>query len=976
MSDFHAGWDGQPQALGWLETVGLARWVAFDLETTGLDDDCEIIEIGAVRFEGGVETDRFSELVKPEAALPARIARLTGILPKDLRKARGIAEVLPEFFAWLGDDPLVAHNLPFDIGKVRRWSAKLGLGWRSPALALDTVPLGQTLLPTLASHRLAELARHFEAPHVSAHRALDDARATAHVLQGLLRVAWGLELPQLRALALLARGSGDFREPVFAELLEIRRREAGPCDWRKAQPPARLPLLVKDALDPADPQGSADGRGGMAAWFGEGGRLSASLEGFRVRAPQLELAEATAAALGLAGAEGGLVLAEAATGTGKSFAYLLPAMLRGRELTAAGERGVVVSTQTRNLQDQLFDKDIPRLARLLEGPLKAVLLKGRGNYLCGRRLARLLDEAPERLSAADRCSLLPVVVWAALTRSGDVEECTGFRAHMLPGLWSQLRSEGSTCRDKACRQDPTCWAGRWRREAADAQLIVVNHSLLLSDLEVERGILGEYRCLIVDEAHNFARSAERSLRRSFSFGGLLARLRALHDPAEGGKGLLKQLHRDAGGDPDRPEEERRRLQTALEGLASASDELLAPLARYREELNQAQRERHGAAARSNRYTQKVRFGAEDHPLRPLHGVHRESFSKLPDWEEAAGRALRLCESLEAENRPLAAAGELEALIEQARSGLQSLDELADAGENGDEVCWAEIHPTTFESVFHRCPLDAGGDLQERLWSRLGGALLCSATLAVGGDFGYLEQRLGLDLLATAPRRLLLASPFELERQMRVFVPGWLPDSSPRNLQAFGRDVAELVARLAESFDRGQLILFTSYTQLNRVYEELLQRLDWQRTPLLVQGQGGSRHELLETFREAGNAVLLGVDSFWEGVDVPGDALQILLMAKLPFEVPSEPLVQARSERIARRGGNAFMEYQVPEAVIRFRQGLGRLIRHENDRGAFLLLDTRAVQKSYGELFLDAAPGKAGVFYREEDLIKSLDNFLR
>jgi ATP-dependent DNA helicase DinG len=957
----------------WLREAGLGRVVAVDLETTGLDDHCEIVEIGAQRLVDGVETDSFREFVRPEAPLPPRIARLTGIDPRRLRRARPLSEVLPAFFEWAGDDPLLAHNLKFDLGMLRRWAARLGLGWRPPALQLDTVPLGQTLLPTLASHRLAELARHLGADHDSAHRAYDDARATAQVLLGLLRIAWGLELPLLRSLALLARGSGDVCEALFEGLLERRRRDAGPGDWRSAQPPLRSPLLLKEALDRSDPAGAADLAGGMPAWFGPEGRLRSSLDGFRVREPQLLLAEAAREALD----GGGLCLAEAATGTGKSFAYLLPAMLRGRALCAAGERGVVISTQTRNLQDQLFDKDIPRLSRLLAGPLKAVLLKGRGNYLCGRRLARLLDEAPQRLSQAERLTLLPVVVWAALTRSGDIEECTGFRPAQQPGLWSQLRSEGSVCRDRACRADAGCWAGRWRREAVDAQLIVVNHSLLLADLEVEGGVLGDYRQLILDEAHNFARSAEQQLRRSFSFGVLLARLRSLHDPAEDGKGLLRQLLRAAMGDPGRGEDERLRLQTAFAALAEAGDRLLEPLQAYREALNAAQRERHEGAVRGgSRYTQKLRFGAADHPLRPFHELHRSAFAGLPDWEQAAQAAQGLLAELEEASRPLPEAGELEAGIGQLRDSLLALDDLAEAGEGEDEVCWVEVHPASFESVFHRCPLDPGGALRERLWSRLDGALLTSATLAVGGRFDYIEARLGLDSLETPPRRLLLPSPFDLERQARVFVPAWLPDSGPRSLGDFSRETAALIARIAEEFDRGQLVLFTSYTQLGRVYDELLERLDWQRTPLLVQGQGASRHELLESFRAAGNAVLLGVDSFWEGVDVPGDALQVLLMAKLPFEVPSEPLVQARSERIQRRGGNAFLEFQVPEAVIRFRQGLGRLIRHESDRGAFLLLDTRAVQKSYGELFLQAAPGKALVHYREDDLVKALNNFLR
>jgi ATP-dependent DNA helicase DinG len=316
-------------------------------------------------------------------------------------------------------------------------------------------------------------------------------------------------------------------------------------------------------------------------------------------------------------------------------------------------------------------------------------------------------------------------------------------------------------------------------------------------------------------------------------------------------------------------------------------------------------------------------------------------------------------------------GSHESLLEDAAL-LALLQDEDDGG--GESVTWTEVHPVSVETTFIRLPVEAGERLHESLWAPLKRVLLTSATLTVDSSFNWLLRRLGLDRLPEPPRCQVFDSPFQLEKQARCFVPTWLPEASGYNVDAFARDLAALLAETCERFGRGTLVLFTSYTLLSRCQTALQEALDTERFPLLVQGLDGSRHELLERFRREGHAVLLGVDSFWEGVDVPGEALQLLVMTKLPFDVPGEPLLDARSERIQRGGGNAFRDLSVPEAVIRFRQGFGRLIRHETDKGVFLLLDSRVVRKEYGKVFLDSLPLPARPMLRSEDLFRELRNF--
>lgn len=967
---------------GLLESLGLGRFVALDLETTGLEEDCEIIELGLASFEAGQVVSRLSSLVKPRQAVPPRILHLTGIDPRKLKKAPPLDEVLAEALALVGDSPLVAHNLDFDQGVLVRNAARAGRPWRPAVPGFDTVPLSRVMLPLNPSHRLSEVAAALSVPLLNAHRALDDAEAAGEILVRLTALGTGLDLSVLRRLALLAGGTGDVQEGFFQGLLDWVKSNGSTELWRRAQPPRRDNLYETSGGQGREPDFDA------AHWFGEAGRLQASVEGFRRRTQQEELARAAGGLLASDPPEGhpAVLAAEAATGTGKSFAYLMPALVTGAARRDAGGGPVVVSTHTRNLQDQLFDKDIPRLGRLLERPLRAALLKGRGNYLCQRRLERLLDECRERLSPKERLELLPVVSWAALTRSGDAEECTGFRAYQSPRLWTLVRSEGAACANPGCRGSatrsdggpashggPVCFGARARLQAQSAHLVVVNHSLLLADLGVEHGILGPFDTLIVDEAHQFGRSADQHLRRAFSFQHLEGRLRGLHDPAAQGRGLLRQLRaawsaREAA--LDQLEAGLRRLEEAAEAV----DALLEPVARARGELARVQRERHGEALARQRYTQKERLKGENNPLRLLAEPCREL---APLLAALPGRLGALESALEGarEDTVTALLAELRGAAEALAQDAELFSLLLEEDDGGGEtVSWTELHPVNVETVFLRLPVEAGPRLAEQLWGPLKRVLLTSATLTVEGRFHWLLGRLGLDQLPDAPETLVFGSPFQLERQARCFVPTWLPEASGPQVESFARELGALVGWTSAALGRGTLILFTSYSLLSRCQTALQQELDTERTPLLVQGLDGSRHELLERFRQAKNAVLLGVDSFWEGVDVPGEALQLLVMTKLPFDVPGEPLLDARGERIQRRGGNAFRDLSLPEAVIRFRQGFGRLIRHETDKGVFLLLDGRVARKDYGKVFQASLPLPARPVLRPEDLQRELRSF--
>jgi ATP-dependent DNA helicase DinG len=613
-----------------------------------------------------------------------------------------------------------------------------------------------------------------------------------------------------------------------------------------------------------------------AAFFSKQGPLARVLPGYEERPAQRKLSEAVADVLDA----GGLLLAEAGTGTGKTLAYLLPAAELGRR--------VVISTGTKNLQEQLVSKDIPILAQALGRELNVAVMKGRANYLCLLRLASFSKAGSFR-----RLEELPlfraVEAWAPLTPTGDRAEVED-----LPDtveFWHEVSASSENCIGQACSLFDSCFVTRMRQRALEADIVVVNHHLLCADLAVKDGSYGqvipEYDTVILDEAHLIEDVATH-------YFGVVVSSHRVEDLCHDVERELKACQLDA-----------RELRAEADGLRLRADRFFGRLARGR--------------------TGRLGPGWVDEPLleeatgllQRLEGL-RTALLAVPDRPEPLGGLAA---------RAGALANELAFLMR---------------AETDDHVYFSE---TRGRGVYLRAmPIDVSGRLKVLLFDQMRAAVLTSATLAVDGGFSYVKDRLGIE----PSQELLLASPFHYEEQAVLYVPTGMPE--PMEATFVDRAADEIVRLLELSHGRA-FVLFTSYANMNAVAERVAGRVEF---PLLMQGEA-PKQQLLESFRRTRHAVLLATASFWQGVDVAGEQLSCVIVDKLPFASPGDPVVSARIERLRHRGGNPFGEYQVPVAVLMLKQGLGRLIRTAKDRGILAILDSRLLHKAYGRRFLDSLP---------------------
>jgi ATP-dependent DNA helicase DinG len=622
--------------------------------------------------------------------------------------------------------------------------------------------------------------------------------------------------------------------------------------------------------------------------FSPGGALSATLRGYEPRPGQSRLAAAWADAIG----RGEILLAEAATGIGKTLAYLVPIVLSGRK--------AIVSTGTRTLQQQLVENDIPIVRRALSIPFSCVVLKGRGNYLCLRRWKRFAAE-PLFEFAREARHFDRMLTFAETTRTGDLSECPGvpddFRA------WGEVNSRTEMCDASVCGEAERCFLMEARRRAADADLVVVNHHLFFAGLALRArpgsgpDVLPDHEVLVLDEAHGIEEVAS-------SFFGISVSLWRAQE-------LCRDLLRAFGksGDARRP------AVAATESFRRAAESLF------------------GAAGAGEA---KGRFLIPDPGVDP-------SFERRTGELRCAGEDLCLALSTgggddSASGSAPPASGDAEALLRRARSFVEDFSGIFCRDAEG-MVAWGERrgHSVTF----CRTPVEVSTILADVLWSGRAPVLLTSATLSVSGDLSYFRERSGLG--GVDVKELIVDNEFDFARKALVFVPAELPDPGDEGFPAVA--VRETAGILALS-GGGALVLCTSYRVLGALEEGLRGDLPF---TLYVQGEAPRPH-LLRAFREEEDAVLIGTGTFWEGIDVPGESLRCVIIDKLPFASPSDPVVAARIDAIRRRGGDPFSGYQLPEAVLALRQGVGRLLRRGDDFGVVALLDRRVVSRSYGAVF--------------------------
>jgi predicted DnaQ family exonuclease/DinG family helicase len=892
------------------------EYAALDLETTGLDPARDrVIEVGAVAFTPERVTATIERLVDPGRAVPEPVLRLTGIKPEELRGAASAEEALRELADFIRGRQPVGHGARLDVD----FLTAAGL-WDPAQEILDTLDVARILMPAAVSHSLPLLAGELGFAQPRPHRAFDDADATRQLLLRLREEATGLdEGLKDSMLALVAPYDWSIAR-FFADALTAPNPD--PPSTSAARSHIAHPGKRAD-LPPDDPNA-------VVALLGPEGPLAGLLPGYEHREPQLQMGLAVAQIQ----ARGGTLVVEAGTGTGKSLAYLVPSITRAVRY----DERVVVSTNTHTLQEQLMGKDLPGLREWLPWEFKACLLKGRSNYVSLRRWRRYLAE-PCRESEELRFKL-KVLVWLNSTESGDRSELRLYGREEV--FWTRIASDPLDCIGIHCTGED-CYVHRARAEAEAADLVVVNHALLLADAEVGGGLLPEFDHLIIDEAHHLEEAATRGLRQEVDGPGLLALLDRLAvaaaSPRTGSDaasvGLLQELRRQP------------HLGASGEALTDAVPLALTATERVRElfaiavawvaaRLNDTERRDD-----SLRLTPTLR---EDEGWTPLHLAAENAATALAAVDAILRRAVGGAREWLGGTEPDQGIRELEIIRGRLHSAAGLLGE-ALLTPHPNRVYWFTILARSENLVLRGAPINVGSLLRERVYAERRSTVFTSATLAVGGSFDYFRSRVGL---APDVEELILPSPFDFLHQALVCLPTDFPVPEHED---FNAHVVEAVAAVARRVGGRTLVLFTSHHQLRDVHAALKQRVDLDEVLILGQGIDGQRRQLLKSFEEADRPLLLGTASFWEGIDVPGERLSCVIMVRLPFPVPTDPVYAARAEQVR----DPFAQLALPQAALRLKQGFGRLIRRSTDRGAVVILDNRILGRDYGKAFLDVLP---------------------
>ncbi len=902
--------------------------VAIDIETTGLNQSSDaIIEIGAVKFKGHRVEAEWSSLINPNKHIPEFITGLTGISDAEVRNAPRLADMAPRLEEFVGDAPIVGHNVRFDLGFLQ----KSGLFPYNEVI--DTYELASVLMPTASRYNLGSLGKQLGILLPATHRALDDARVTMAAFNRLFEMARELPLELVDEILRLSEPLAWDASWLFQEVIRtrskdgvqpkrVKKKDAGAWFDESKYPPLENP----ERPMPLDAEE-------IASVLEYGGPFSQYFETFEQRPEQVEMLRAVTNALSY----GSHLMVEAGTGVGKSFAYLVPAALFAKQ----NNTRVVISTNTINLQDQLIQRDLPNLSQALNLDFRFAILKGRSNYLCPRRLENLRHFGPR--TTDELRVLAKVMVWQMTNQSGDRSELN-LTGPAEREVWMRLSAEDDACTTETCikRTGGACPFHRTKTASQSAHVLVVNHALLLSDIATGSKVLPEYSHLIIDEGHHLESATTNSLSFKLNQFDLERMTKEIGGSTSGVLGHLLTETKDALRPSDFGLLQQKVVRATdmsfrIEQMNRSFFTVLAEFARLQRE----------GQAQSN-YAWQARV--------------LPSTRTLPYWEEVeiawdgTGSALRML---------LKALEEIyQAIAELYQDGHENLqDVMADLsnvarrlGEaeanvsgmiskpNDGLVYWIEVQPNGNKLGLNAAPLRVGPLIEKYLWHEKQTVILTSATLTTHGEFQYLRNTLGAD----EAEEMQLGSPYDYESAALLYIANDIPEP---NANGYQQALDRTIITTAKAIGGRMLVLFTSYAALKKTSQAITGALAREEIYVYEQGDGASPNALLESFKATERAVLLGTKSFWEGVDVPGDSLSLVMITKLPFDVPTDPLIAARSEMYE----DSFQEYYLPEAILKFRQGFGRLIRTASDRGVVAILDRRVLTKQYGRLFLESLP---------------------
>ncbi|KHL92043.1 ATP-dependent DNA helicase DinG [Paenibacillus sp. IHB B 3415] len=927
------------------------KFAVLDFETTGTQSVGEIIQVGLAIIEEDRSISRvYGSYVKPGAPIPPFITGLTGITDSDVQDAPELDEMMMELVPLLDDVVLVGHNVAFDFHFLQNALDRCGY-LPFQGRILDTIDFLKICFPSLTTYQLGSVSSHFGLTHERPHQADSDALATALVLLKCLEELDSLPLLTIQRLNELFADEDSDLAWYFDGLLREREMETfqpeGDLTFYR-----QLALAVGDWAELPPPREEGSDNPLQNITFGEymeevTKRLKDTLPQYESREAQELMIQEVMTALD----QDKHLLIEAGTGTGKSLGYLLPAIYH----SVRSNQKVMVSTHTINLQDQLRERDIPLLTSVVPFPFKAAIFKGRGHYLCLRKFEHRINKRDFTSPREEALTAAQMMVWLTQTETGDDEELN------LSGrggdFWETVASDTDSCLGRSCPWFRKCYYHRAKHEAGISDVVVTNHSKLFADVKAGHQLLPAYEHLIIDEAHHLEDIAGKHLGMQMKYFTVAHTLTRLYKDSRSGQlPALRQTLQSSGSEqasewssvidriyPD--------LLTVKESWDTLSDKLFGLLPERSD----------AGAGEAGQLVARLQPGKKPKEWEELAALENTLHLSLSDIIRKGDKMLSEMRDTDSQSSSDSLVTDIGGLFKDLASIREQIRFFM--GLNDENIVYWLEGSGNYRGKslqMYAVPVDVSTQLRELFFDKKKSIILTSATLSVDKSFQFMIDNLGLGEAAEQGRLMtaLLPSPFKYREQALLVIPRDFP--SVKGSIGDARFVDTLVHSLAETAvaTRGRmLVLFTSYKMLRQVYDPLKEALASQDIAVLGQGvEGGSRSKLIRRFQDSSASVLLGTSSFWEGVDIPGEALTCLAIVRLPFQPPNHPLAEAKSELLQAQKKNPFMKLSVPQAVIRFKQGFGRLVRTAQDRGIVIVYDTRVIESYYGKYFLYSLPG--------------------
>lgn len=919
------------------------RFTVADFETTGHSyaSGGRIMQAAFVRIEEGGITGQYDTYLNPDAPIPPFIQELTGIQEETVRQAPFFNEEAGRFLDWLTDAVFVAHNVSFDLTFLNSELVEAG---ETPFTGrfIDTVELSKIVLPVSESYKLGDLSEQFDLNHGQKHRADSDAYATAELFIHLVERIEELPLVTIEQLLKLSTGlKSDIHFLLSCIAAQKKKRiETIPEKWTVYR---GLALRTK----PVPQKRKADTAISFPKEADEKWALLSSVPGMDRRHGQMQMMESVERFF----EEGRHTVIEAGTGTGKSLAYLIPSIYESRK----SGRPVVVSTYTVLLQHQLLDREIARLQMMLPFDVKAAVLKGKRHYLDLSRFVRSLREKEKNYDRV--LTKMQMLVWLLETKTGDGDELN-------------LSSGGALYWKEICQADHYMNKAKqaWKKHdfalyakeiAANADLIVTNHSFLISEMKAEKPLLQPGSFIVIDEAHRFEKAARERLGQELSLAHLKFLLGKMGSADD--RRLLYHLNRI----------ESKRLAansfldiaSVLQKAMTESEEWFGAVSAFFEQqtarMNQSKRQL--AITEDKRQTagwQQIEYGAE-RLYHAMAAVIQEAEAKVRQLEEVR-KQLSGRDELFVDDALL--------FVERCRAWNEQLFTIVFRPDE-EEVVWVEGDVRSLSNTIsiRTQPVQPGVLIRSFLLERYQ-VLFTSATLTVEHSFSFFAAEMGLG--TGDYDAYVIKSPFDYQNQCRVVIPNDVPDIKETDAETYAQAVADYIIAAAEAADGRMLVLFTSFDILKKTHDFIRETELLAEYAIIAQGiTNGSVARLAKNFRQYDKAILLGTGALWEGIDIPGEDLSVLFIVRLPFAPPDDPFVAAKNRQLKEAGKNPFSAYSLPQAIIRFRQGFGRLIRTQTDRGIVVLFDRRVSTSRYGKAFLESIPD---VPVKETDIGETVD----